>query len=184
MASCSLATLQADACANGFLTLVESDPKAADAILLQLVSSLASNNYSVPELIKQACANGFFAADDKQGIAAELQLFCNLSEGLVEPVECINLIPEGSVYDNSGRFYVRGGGGGATLLQVGGTYLVTFGANESSMNDGSYGVTYLKVSSPSFQFTYAGIGSAGDIGCYFHSIAGQNLPVTATICEV
>ena len=184
MAVCNLATLQAQACANGFFGLSAKD---ARAIELQFWHYLSKNTLTVAQLKAQACANGFSSVDQKDFRAIELQLLCNIYGGESSGSGgCTNLIPDGAAYDVFGRYYLRGVDPitlvNSTIIQYGGTYLLTWGNNDHLYYDES---NPPNVFSPGVgrttQFTYNGAG--GDLGFYFRfGIAG--LPVTATLYSV
>jgi hypothetical protein len=185
MASCSLASLQAQACANGFFGL---DPKSARAIELQLVKNLSGDTSTLAQLKTQACANGFLSVNENEfRIAQETLLFA--LAGCESPSEpetgCVNLILDGAVYDNTGRYYLRGSDGRnppATILELGATYILTFGLNDSLVNNQSSGGLWLSQQG-TYTFTYPGVG--GDLGFYIRSVnAAPGIPVTATVCAV
>jgi len=189
MAVCNLATLQAQACANGFFGLSAKD---ARAIELQFWHYLSKNTLTLAQLKAQACANGFSSVDQKDFRAIELQLLCNIYGGESSGSGgCTNLIPDGATYDVAGRYYLRGGDGNnptASIIQFGGTYLLTWGNNEYLAHDMSEGggVVFSPASGqpgtlPTLQFTYNGPG--GDLGfCLTSQTPGAR--VTATICSV
>jgi len=98
-----------------------------------------------------------------------------------------NLIPAGARYDVVGRYYLNGGDGNsptASIIQFGGTYLLTWGSTEFSASDMSSNWTYFSPASgrpgalPSVQFTYNGAG--GDLGFYLTSSTPGAL-VTASL---
>lgn len=183
MATCSLADLQAKACDNGFTCL---DDVTVRAIELQLWYKVAGSTLTASQLLKLACDNGFACAntsDDKILAATELQFLCNIKNNNITPPvpECTNLIPDGSVYQANGRFYLRKDINGINpdILQLGQTYVLTFGVNENSANNLSDGNIILPVNTP-YTFTYPGAG--GDLGFYLHTGIVTGLPVTATLC--
>lgn len=181
MATCSLAGLLADANSNGFNGISH---EMAGAVALQFVSQITGNTLTVGELISQACDNEFACVGPTMGFSILLQQVCN-QFGIepVVPVECTNLIPEGSVYQANGRFYLRKDINGINpdILQLGQTYVLTFGANENSANNESDGIIILPANTP-YTFTYP--GSGGDLGFYLHTGIVAGLPVTATLCAL
>ena len=106
------------------------------------------------------------------------------------PGPTTNLIPAGAAYDVAGRYYLRGGDGNnptASIIQFGGTYLLTWGNNEYLAHDTSEGggVVYSPASGqpgtfPTLQFTYNGPG--GDLGFNLNGTPGAL--VTATLVQV
>lgn len=89
-----------------------------------------------------------------------------------------NLIPAGAVYDVAGRYYLRGSDGynpNATILQLGGTYLMTFGANEFRLSP--FGGA--NVMGPSYQWTYPD-PAVGDLGSWLVGTS-PGAPVTAIL---
>lgn len=80
MATCSLGTLQAQACANGFTCL---DPDTSRAVELQLWKNLAGDDSTLGELISQACSNQFLCVSQSPQLfkSVYLQLLCNNSGG-------------------------------------------------------------------------------------------------------
>lgn len=176
MASCNLATLQADACANGFLDLSE---KQAGAASLQYFANIIGNTLTLEQLLAQACSNEFHLASEKQAIAAELQLVCNMTDGLIaDAVDCVNLIPDGAMYgdqDIEAAYYLSGFG--SNILTVGNTYILTWGSNESMLQNGA-GVTFSPGTGLTTIFT-------AEQPCDLISVGlVNNIPVTAVICEV
>lgn len=81
MAECSLETLLADACANGFLCAAQN-PNLAKALELQLLKQIAADESTFAELLAEACTNNFTCAAQNPvtANALELQLLCNISE--------------------------------------------------------------------------------------------------------
>lgn len=174
MASCSLATLQEQACANGFLKVTE---KQFNAILLVQLANLGANTLTLDELQAQACANKFKAVNEKQFRAAWLQMLCNLTENTIEP--CVNLIPDGTVYNEIGRCNI------SAFLSPSTTYTITFGVSEfqllNSISNGSNQETFFPPPTVQ-QFTTDNAGFVNDV--LLTLLPGLNVPVTATICEV
>jgi hypothetical protein len=167
MASCSLATLQAQACANGFLAL---DDKQADALILQLWANLSGNNLALDQLQAQACANHFKSLDSLGLDTVQLQMLCNMTEGLRTVSDCVNVIPAGSDYGQFGLFNLA--------LTAGQTYQLTWGINEDSAV-----INGVQINNP-------GVGeintfiSDGEIFTLLAAVPIPNQVITATLCEV
>lgn len=169
MSSCSLASLQADACANGFLDLSEGD---ANAAILQLLYNVAGETATLSQLQTQSCSNYFLQADKGMQEVLLLQLLCNVNGG-VAPSECVNLIPDDAQYDDDKANYDLSG-----LLTVGEFYSITWGENEDSLtinaattaNPGAGTVTI---------FSYD-----EQLDAAYLSGNGVSIPVTATICQI
>ena len=170
MASCSLASLQAQACANGFFGL-----SAKDAIELQFWHYLSKNTLTLAQLKAQACANGFSSVDQKDFRAIELQLLCNIYGGSSPVPGPVNLIPAGAHY-NDWAYDV------SNLLQPGGTYKLTWGTNELDFSYGNSVTIGNPGAGQTSTFTYPQIGGPADLDEIGAVSAG--LPVTATICSV
>lgn len=127
-------------------------------------------------LTEQACANGFFDLDKAQVRAATLQLLCNIIGGEPDPTPCVNLIPDGAVYNSVG-----GGHYNLPNLICGATYQITFGVNDANI-DNTSGVPVQYVPPPNAgdvkTFVAACVGLCTIIG------KGHYIPVTATLCLV
>jgi hypothetical protein len=176
MASCSLATLQAQACANGFLDL---DKKSARAIELQLVKTISGDTSTLAHLLAKACANGFLNVNENDFRAIQETFLFNLAacESPPEPV-CVNLIPDGSVY--SGSSFILINTIGPSILQENTTYQITFGANETLLASQG-GIPPTLYAPGTYTFTTGTVDSGGRLSL-LTNVTGSL--VTATICEV
>lgn len=101
-------------------------------------------------------------------LPALIALLFDANSGAIAP--CVNLIPEGSVYDVDGQF------GLSLLLTPGTTYQIIFGGNDLEFLN-TYGNPIDLLPPGTFQFTSESYDSAYLIGT-------PNSSVTATICAV
>lgn len=162
MATCDIDALTADAVANRFAGLSWRDLRVVE---LALWYSLSNSTQTIKQLQASACANGLGCVRGRALLAAKAQMLCNLSDGLRDISNCVNVIPAGSFYDVSGVFDLTG------MLQVGTTYLYTGGANETALFNGN------NVQVPNGT-TFVAVDGAALTG------SNGSIPVTATICEV
>ena len=117
MAVCDTPSLISQSCNSGF---PEQGQRSMMAIKLQLVSNLAGNTASIEDLKNQACASGFINQSKANATAIELQLWCNF---LGSPSGCVNVIPDGALYEGTNFYDVPG-------LVYGNSYSITWGVDE------------------------------------------------------
>jgi hypothetical protein len=125
---------------------------------------------SLATLQAQACANGFLDLDKKTANAAILQLLCNIIGGDSSD-ECVNLIPDGAVYDGFGTYELD------FLLSFPATYQIIFGNNDSHFYI-SGGTSPTIFAPGTFQFTTVSFETISLTSGVPNSL------VTATICAV
>lgn len=168
MAVCDIDALTADAVANRFAGLSERDAKIVE---LQLWYLLSGSDQTIKQLQTDACASGFACVWGRSLLAAKAQLLCNLSEGLVD--NCVNIVPAGAAYSGSGGNFVYNL---TSLLNSNTTYQITFGANESFLDNSGEPAIF----APGIAvFTTPAVG----MDVILHGVNPNDL-VTATICEV
>jgi hypothetical protein len=103
MATCDLDTLIQQACDSGFAKQNRINSLAST---LQLISNYSGNTLSVSDLEIQACLSGFKDQSRQQatGIALQLQLYCNIINGITPPtppvINCVTVSGAGTIIFN------------------------------------------------------------------------------------